>query len=172
METTRDLGERALAVLEQEPDVDPTHIGVFVRNGVITLRGIVTTMPQKWSAERAVRRLAGVRAVVNDFDIGAPRDAARRDAMIAAGAANALDWDGAVPDNAVEAIVRDGWVTLTGTVAHPHEKWAAQRAVQRLRGVTGVANAIVVEQGVGNEDVTARIGRQHVGLDARTPMPV
>jgi osmotically-inducible protein OsmY len=40
--------------------------------------------------------------------------------------------------------VRDGWVTLDGTVSELAERGAAERALRRLRGLRGISNAITV----------------------------
>lgn len=177
MQSDRDLQKDVLAALEWEPGVDAAQIGVTVSDSVVTLRGTVPTLHQKWTAERATRHLIGVRAVANDLDVSPTGNAARSDSAIAEVAANALEWDSAVPDGAVKVTVRNGWVTLTGTVAHQYEKSAAELAVQRLYGVKGVANSIVVKPRVSVGDVktkieealkrSAVIDAQRISVDAR-----
>jgi Predicted periplasmic or secreted lipoprotein len=157
MQADRDLQEEVLAALEWEPGVNAAHIGVTVSDGVVTLRGTVSTLQEKWIAERAARHMVGVRAIANDVDVSPTGNAIRSDSAIAEVAANALEWDSAVPDNAVKVTVRNGWVTLTGTVAHQFEKSAAELVVQRLYGVKGVANSIVVKPRVSAGDVKAKI---------------
>jgi osmotically-inducible protein OsmY len=101
MQTDRDLQENVLAALEWEPELDAAQIGVSVGDGVVTLRGTVATAHQKWTAERATRHLVGVRAVANDLDVSPTGNAARSDPAIAEAAADALEWDSAVPDHAI-----------------------------------------------------------------------
>lgn len=55
-----------------------------------------------------------------------------------------LKWDPSVNEADIGVIVRDGIVTLTGTVDSYGEKAAAERAVQRVLGVKGVANEIEI----------------------------
>ncbi len=157
MKTDRDLQEEVLAALDWEPGVDAAEIGVSVSDGVVTLRGTATTCREKWLAERAARHVVGVRAVANDVDVSPTGNAVRSDSAIAEVAANALDWDSAVPDSAVKATVRNGWVTLTGSVAWQFQKAAAERAIQRLYGVKGVANSIIVKPHVDASDLKAKI---------------
>lgn len=155
--TDRELQEMVLNGLEWEPGVDAGHIGVAVRDGIVTLTGTVTTLHQKWTAERAARHVFGVRAVANDIEV-APDDAtARTDPAIADAAANALRWNAAVPLDAVQVTVRQGWVTLTGEVDWQYQREAAERAVQHLYGVKGVANSIFVRPHVSLPDVKAKI---------------
>ena len=139
----RDLQGQVLAALDREPGVDAAHIGVSVTDGIVTLRGVVASLDEQWRTERAAHHIFGVRAVANDLDV-APL-AAWSDSAVAYAAANALEWDGAIPDSAVKVTVRNGWITLMGTVARPYQKATAERVVQRLYGVRGVANAIIVK---------------------------
>ena len=111
--TDRQLQEEVLGALESEPGVDVADIGVSLRDGVATLHGTVTTLRQKWTAERAARKVFGVRAVANEIEMNPTPDSARSDTAIAITTANALERDGSVPSNAVKATVRNGWVTLT-----------------------------------------------------------
>ena len=53
--------------------------------------------------------------------------------------------------------VRDGWVTLNGTVPWQFQRAAAEKAIEHLHGVKGVANAIVVKAPVASVDVRHRI---------------
>jgi osmotically-inducible protein OsmY len=144
MTPDRKLQEDVLAALEWEPGIDASHIGVSVVDGVVTMHGLVPTFRQKWLAERAARHSYGVRAVANDLEIAPGDDAAHSDAAIAAAAANALEWESGVPDGCVQATVRHGWVTLTGSVPWTFQRTAAERAVLRLAGVKGVANSVIV----------------------------
>jgi len=48
--------------LEFDPDLDPTDIAVSVRKGVVTLTGFVHSFTEKYEAEAAAKRVAGVAA--------------------------------------------------------------------------------------------------------------
>jgi len=74
------------------------------------------------------------------------------DRAIAGAAAQALIWYRAVPPNTVHVTVRDGWMTLTGTVSWMAERGAAERAIRNLRGVRGVSNVVVVSNTPEDED--------------------
>ena len=54
------------AELRCHPDVDESHIVVEVVRGVVRLRGYVRSLLDKYGAEDAVRRVAGVNTVAND----------------------------------------------------------------------------------------------------------
>jgi osmotically-inducible protein OsmY len=55
-----------------------------------------------------------------------------------------LKWDSRLQPNEIGVAVKDGVVTLTGTVESFIKKWAAENATQRVRGVQAVANDIDV----------------------------
>jgi len=55
--------------------------------------------------------------------------------------------------------VRDGVVTLTGTVANLMQKWDVEAAVKRVRGVRAIANDIDVEVAGVHERTDADIAR-------------
>lgn len=155
--TNRELQEMVLNALEWEPGVDAAQIGVTVRNGVVTLTGNVTTLRQKWNAERATRHVHGVVALANDIEVMPDQTTTRSDSAIAEAVANALAWNAAVPANAVQATLRHGWVTLNGTVDWQYQREAAEHAVEHLYGVKGVANSILVKPQLSETDVKEKI---------------
>ena len=63
------LQDDVVAELEWDPSVDHADIGVSVNDGVVTLAGYVKSFPQKVAAERAVRRVAGVRALAEELKV-------------------------------------------------------------------------------------------------------
>jgi osmotically-inducible protein OsmY len=132
--------------LEWEPSVDASHIGVAATQpGVITLTGTVATYLEKIQAERAAKRVAGVRALANDIEVRPLGSMKRTDTDIAQAVLRALEWDIAVPHEKIKARVDDGWVILEGQVALQFQRAAAERAVRRLIGVRGVTNQIELQ---------------------------
>jgi osmotically-inducible protein OsmY len=156
MTMDRRLQEQVLSALEREPGVDAAQVGVCVAEGVVTLQGRVPTFREKWLAERAARRLVGVRAVANDLEVAAT-EVGVSDRSIAQAVADALEWDSAVPIGRVKATVRHGWVTLTGTTTWQFQRSAAERAAALIKGVKGVANSIAIERQVNVGDLQTRI---------------
>jgi osmotically-inducible protein OsmY len=161
MKPDTQLQRDVLEALRWEPGIDATHVGVTAKEGVVTLTGSVPVYAHKFAAERTARGVHGVRAVVND--IGIPLSGARvhADADMAEAALHALKWDAAVPEDRINVTVRDGWITLDGTVERQHEKEAATEVVRRFLGARGVTNSIVVKPAaavkVNGADVRAGI---------------
>lgn len=144
MTTDHSIKTEVLAELAWEPMVNADHIGVAARDGVVTLTGHVESYWQKRAAEKAASRVKGVKAIAEEIEVRLPLHIKRGDEEIAAAAVNRLDWDGAVPPDAVKVAVEDGFITLTGNVAHAYQRSAAEWSVRPLWGVRGVANQVAV----------------------------
>jgi osmotically-inducible protein OsmY len=140
--------------LEWDPQVDASAIGVAAQGGTVTLTGCIDSYAGKLAAERAAKRVHGVRAIANDIDVRLKL--ARTDAEIAKDAAHALQLRSTIPE-AVQATVHNGHVTLTGTVNWLFEKRAAENAVRHVRGVRGIRNHIDVAPRLAEGDVRRRI---------------
>jgi osmotically-inducible protein OsmY len=145
------------AELQWEPSVNAAGIGVAVKDGIVTLTGRVATFAEKMAAARAATRVARVKAVANELEVGLLPADRRTDEEIARAVANALVSHTSVPPDRVKAQVSQGWVTLEGTVEWQFQKEAAERAVRPLRGVKGVTNQIVVKPAVSTAVVKAQI---------------
>jgi osmotically-inducible protein OsmY len=114
---------------------------VTAEDGVVTLTGTVDSLAMKVAAERAVKRVEGVRSVANDLHIRARNE--RTDTDIARDAVHRLRNNISIPVT-VQAVVRDGHITLDGTVTWMHQRAAAEIAVKYLAGVKDVSNQIVI----------------------------
>ena len=62
-----------ISALEWEPDIDLGAAGVSVIEGLVTLFGRVSTVPQRDAVERAVLRVRGVATVTNEIEVAASR---------------------------------------------------------------------------------------------------
>ncbi len=147
MRTDMDLREDVEAELVWEPSVRETEIGVIVEKGIVTLTGSVNTFPEKWGAQKAALRVSGVKAVANEIEVKLSTSHRRSDEDIARAACNALGWNVDLPRN-LQAVVEDGWITLTGCVQWQYQKDAAAHAVERLVGVKGISNNISIKSSV------------------------
>jgi osmotically-inducible protein OsmY len=151
------LQQRVIDELEFEPSVDPAHIGVSVREGVVSLSGHVSSFAEKFAAERAVRRVKGVKAVAQELEVRLPSDRKLADDEIAARAVRMLNWDVSVPHDRVSVKVEHGVVTLGGEVEWQFQRAEAERDVRKLGGIKSVVNDIAVVPSVRSEDVRATI---------------
>ncbi|HEV7674272.1 MAG TPA: BON domain-containing protein [Candidatus Angelobacter sp.] len=153
--TDQQIQQDVMSELKWDARLQPNEIGVIVKNGVVTLTGWVDSYLKKWNAEEAAQRVAGVKAVANDIEVKLPSE--RTDLDIAEAAANALEWDTALPPGKVKVAVSKGWVTLQGEVEWQFQKEDAERVVRRLLGVKGVTNLITVVPRATPSDLKRKI---------------
>ena len=137
--------------LMSDPNINRTDIAVAVKSGVVTLTGFVRSYAEKFAAERAAKRVAGVVGVANDLEVRLPQTDERPDPEIARDVVADLKiW---LPNSSehIKAIVKNGWVTLEGEVEWNYQRDYAERAVRWIKGVKGVSNLIRLQPRVGPE---------------------
>ncbi|HWP42891.1 MAG TPA: BON domain-containing protein, partial [Blastocatellia bacterium] len=162
------LREDVQAEIDFDPEITSTDINVAADDGVITLTGFVHSYQEKYAAERAAKRVYGVKAVANDIEV--KPYSARTDPEIARDAVNALEANVLVPHDKIKVTVKDGWVTLEGNVEWQYQKTSAESAVRKLSGVKGITNLIQVKPTVSPTQVKIKIEdalRRSAELDAR-----
>jgi osmotically-inducible protein OsmY len=157
MRTDNELRTDIIAELNWDASIRDEDIATAVKDGVVTLAGIVDTYAQRYAAERAVERVNGVKAIVNDLTVKLPGAMERSDADIAHAAVNALRWHTQVPEERVQVKVANGWLTLEGEVDRYYQQEAAEHAVQYLTGVKGVSNVITLRAMPTPADIKQRI---------------
>ena len=147
-----------------------TDIGATVKDGVVTLAGTVGSFAEKWAAEKAVKRLPGVKALAVELQVELPGSSERTDTDIARAAETALKWDVLVPHNRIKVTVENGRIVLEGEVDWQFQKSAAERVVLHLTGVKGVTNQITIKPKVAPIEVKDKIEaalKRNATLDAQ-----
>ena len=170
MKTDSELQKDVMRELEWEPRVDHAHIGVAVKDGVVTLSGQVPSYGEKYEAAKAAKRVYGVKAVADELDVKLAGSKERTDTDLAEAAVQALKANYSVPDDQIKVTVRHGYITLEGTVEWQYQGAAAESSVRYLAGVKAVSNLITVEPRVTPEDVKAKIEdalKRSAEMDAR-----
>jgi osmotically-inducible protein OsmY len=153
-EIRRDVEEE----LKSDPMIeDGDHIAVAVKNGVVTLTGYTRHYMDFYYAERAAKRVAGVRGVGNDIEVKLSVEGGRPDPDIAEEAVEALKRELQAASEKLKVISRDGRLTLEGEVEWQFQREAAERAVRGIRGVKYVNNAIQVKPAIAPSDVKRKI---------------
>jgi len=163
------LQRDVLNELEWEPSVHAAEIGIAVKEGIVTLSGTVGTYAEKLAAEKAVKRVRGVKAVAEEIEVKLPSSLKRTDTEIARGALDALAWNVELPHEKLKVKVEDGWITLEGELDWAFQRDAAMRSVRYLMGVCGVTNLITIKPRVETATIKHRIGdafKRNAELDA------
>jgi osmotically-inducible protein OsmY len=145
MRTDGDIERDVKEELKWGPDLDASDIAVSVKDGVVTLAGFVKSFTDKYEAEAAAKRVAGVAAVANDLEVRLPAIDQRPDPDIARDAVAAIKSQLPISSEHIKIVVKNGWVTLEGTAEWQYQRNTAETAVRRIKGVKGVTNSIVLK---------------------------
>ncbi|WP_340155101.1 BON domain-containing protein [uncultured Winogradskyella sp.] len=159
MRSDLSIKEDVLDELAWQPNIDETEIGVTVKNGVVTLNGIVDNYTKKRAVENAVKNVTGVKAVAEEIKVQYLVNDKQTDADIAKAAINAIKWHSSLPDDVVNVKVEDGWVYLTGEVEWEYQKTSAINSVEEIKGVHGVSDSITLKRAVKPVEIKEKIKR-------------
>jgi len=169
MKTDQQIQKDVMDELKWQPFLNSSEIGVAVKNGIVTLSGQVDSYAKKMDAEKAARKVSGVKAIAEDIQVGVSPLYHKTDAEIAEAVLNALKWHSAVQENKVTIKVEDGIVRLDGEVEWEYQRTVARNAISYLNGVKSVVNMIRLKPRLNAIDlknkISAAFGR-HANIDA------
>ena len=137
-----DIAKVAVEALKWQASVPADKIEILVEHGVVTLRGSVTWDFQRAAAVTALRKLWGVRSVVNQITITQPSVSS---ADIHSSIERALVRHAALDANSISLQVDGRHVTLSGAVRSWAECKDAEDAVWKAPGVTEVTNRLSIK---------------------------
>jgi osmotically-inducible protein OsmY len=157
MKNDMQIQKDVMAQLNWEPVLDAAQIGVSVKEGIVTLTGIVDSYAKKITAERAAKKVSGVKAVAEDIQVGPSSFCNRTDAEIAEAVLNVLKWHTAVKEDKVQIKVEKGVVTMEGEVEWEYQKSAAKLAIENLTGIRMIYNLISVKPRIATSNLKSRI---------------
>ena len=155
--TDTQIKDDVMAELAWDPAIQAENIGVIVKEGVVTLTGHIGTYTEKMAAEKAVRHVAGVKALAVELDVKLSMSHQRSDTEIAQAALHSLRWHTWVPSERIQVEVDQGWVTLTGEVDWQYQLVSAEQSVRNLLGVRGISNRIVLKPKISTADISHEI---------------
>lgn len=158
-----------MAELLWEPALNGTQIGVSVNQGIVMLSGVVDTYYKKVLAEKATKKVSGVKAVAEEITVSVRGGKTHTDVDIAKAVVNALEWNSSIDDSKIKVQVENGEVTLDGEVEWNFQKISAQKAVENLAGVRHIINNLHVKNRVVVNDVKQKIALaflRHATLDS------
>jgi osmotically-inducible protein OsmY len=140
--TDDEIQQDALDELTWDAAVDARNLGVTVAGGVATITGQVSAYAEKREAERLAEMIPGVREVIVKINVVTVESFS--DSELGAAVDNAVRWAAYLPEKAVSTRVKDGWVTLSGTVHWGFQRQNAEDAVRYMKGIKGLTNTITV----------------------------
>jgi len=157
MKTDSQIKHDVIAELKWDAEIDQSKIGIFVNNGAVTLSGHVPTYRQKIAAGMAAKRVAGVLAIVDEIEVRLSSEHKMTDEGLAERIANVLRWNVSNQLKAIQAEVKDGFVTLNGEVEWQYQRANILKNVEHVSGIVGVIDRIVLKPRVSVDDVQKRI---------------
>ena len=137
--TDTDIAHAAVDALRWNASVPTEAIEVSVDHGVVTLRGAVTWNYQRAAAASAIRKLLGVRSVLNQVTLTQPTVLS---ADIHTSIESAFKRHALLDASKLTAHVSNGHVTLSGTVQSWAERADAVDAAWKVPGVTNVTDRL------------------------------
>jgi osmotically-inducible protein OsmY len=140
MRSDSDIKRDVEEELRWDPRIDTTEVAVAVKNGVVTLAGFVRNYMDKFQAEAAAKRVAGVVGLANDIEVGLSRADQRPDPEIARDAVAAIKSRLPLSSEHIKVVVDKG-----------------ERAVRRINGVKGVINSIGLEPRARPSEIKQKI---------------
>ena len=155
--------------MKWDAEVDDSNISVGVTNGAVTLTGHVPTFSQNMSAAKAVKRVVGALALVNELDVLLESKHLVSDESLAERIANILKWNLAARGKNIVAEVKSGIVTLTGEVDWQYQRTNILKSIEQIRGFFSVVNLIKLKPHVTASDVQQKIKealKRHANVEA------
>lgn len=135
-----EIARRAVDILAWDATVPRNAIKITVNNGRVTLTGNVSWQFERKAAEDQVRKLSGVKGVINNIRMTPSISPADIKVRIE----NAFRRNAEFEADAVVVSVDGGTVGLDGVIHDWAERDAAERAVWSVAGVTDVRNRLTI----------------------------
>lgn len=169
MKNDEEIARHVIDELRWTPQLDERDVAVKVTDGVVTLTGFVGTLADVLTAERAAKRVVGVRALANDLEVRPKLGTELPDPELARLAADAIERELPYSAHLIRITVHEGTVTLEGAVEWGYQKTRAAEAIVNLRGVKRVNNLIVLKGiplGADIKDQIASAFKRNAQVDA------
>jgi osmotically-inducible protein OsmY len=151
------LQRDVLAQLDFDPSINSSHIGVAVRDGIVTLSGHVPSLLEKARAEDVAARVRSVKAVVDEIAVELPGRCETPDELVAQRAYERLSSNLSVPVDRLHISVTDGVVTLRGDVDWQYQREAALQDLRHLDCIRNLRSEVVIKPPVEVGEVSRRI---------------
>ncbi len=146
MKTNEELQTDVQDAIKWEPLLNAAEIGVTVKDGVVTLSGVVSNYSKKGEAENAAKSVKGVKAVIEEIKVVFPGWSGMLSSdEIVQEVCNTLNKNDDIPKDTVKIKIENGWVTLEGDLKWNYQREAACIAVSKTPGVVGIYNNILLK---------------------------
>lgn len=145
-----ELQKNVQDALNWEPSVKGAEIGVTAINGIVTLSGSVDSYAKKMEAEKVVKHVRGVKAIIEKIEVQVSGLDKNGDSNIAKDVLRALKSNVSIPDEKISLTVENGWITLEGELEWNYQKEAVHAVIYYLEGVKGIKNYLKIKTDLEN----------------------
>jgi osmotically-inducible protein OsmY len=145
MKTDSRIQAEVIAKLKWDTAIEPSAIGVEVKEGIVTLTGQVRSFAAKYAAERAALGVIGIKALVIELEVELYGQHTHPDAALARAVELALESVHGPATAPVKIMVEHGCVTLSGEVDSDSLRSAIVEAVSHVEGIAGVSEKIMIK---------------------------
>lgn len=170
MKKDLEIQKHVMDELSWTPLLNSNEIGVAVKNGIVTLSGIVDSYPKKIKAERVAQRVAGVRGIAENIEVRLKDTDKKDDSEIAQAVLYELEWHCNLDPQKIKVLVEDGNVTLEGIVNWDFQRKSAAKTLWNVKGVTGITNNIKLTDTPPPSNLQEKINSaldRHAKIDAK-----
>ena len=143
-------------------EIDESQIDVSVSDGIATLKGCVTSFPEKILAEIESSMVVGIASIKNEIEVkfseklGKQSDKDVEEAMYCL-----LDANSEINPNDVKVSVKDGIISLEGKVNSLWKREKIQKMASQIKGVNSIKDNILVipSKVISDERIEDLIGK-------------
>jgi osmotically-inducible protein OsmY len=156
----RELKKKVMDRLTWDERIDESQIEVSIQDNIATLKGCVSTYPEKVLAEIETQMVPEIQSVVNDIEVKFPgtyeisSDKDVEEAMFCL-----LDANSEIDSNDVQVSINNGNVILEGTVNSYWKREKIRKMASQTAGVVSIANKITVvpDEEISDKDIVSLI---------------
>lgn len=146
MKQDSEIQANVMEELKRVPSIKASEIGVSVKNGIVTLSGIVDSYPKKIAAERAVWQVVNVRGIAEEISVKLRPEHKRSDTEMAQAVMYALEWHSGLDISKIKILVDDGEVTIEGYVDWNYQRKFATKTISHIKGVNVIINNLKISE--------------------------
>jgi osmotically-inducible protein OsmY len=144
MKKDNEIQKNVMEELKNLPSLHASEIGVAVKNGIVTLSGVVDSYPRKIAVERTVIKVKNVRGIAEDIQVKLNGSCSKTDSEIAQAVLYSIEWHSGLDPEKIKVHVEDGIVTINGKVDWDYQRKLAQKTAANITGVRGLINNIEI----------------------------
>lgn len=152
----KELEKKVMDRLTWDDKIDESQIDVSIHDYVATLKGCVSTYPEKILAEIETQLVPEIKSIVNDIEVkfpgsyDIPSDQDVKKAMFCL-----LDANSEIDSNDVQVSIDNGNVILEGNVNSYWKSEKIRKMASQISGVVSVSNKIKVvpDEEISDEDI-------------------